>query len=181
MRRRRTSSTSAGVDTAQAQTDASSGSRKPIDTSSPSCGYVASSLPNQLIGRRALSMSGPSRASTSMCFALGSVHFVIVHVVRYDHSTSLTFHRYLLSTMIKITNPHKHNQSINQMNKSCTSRNNRRHIHSLLLRPPSLQQHTSNTPFTTLPSPTSIQLRHHAPTVQKIHSSTNQQAIGGIG
>jgi hypothetical protein len=111
----------------------------------------------------------------------GHVHFVIVHVVRYVHSTSLTFHRYLLSTMIKITNPHKHNQSINQMNKSCTSRNNRRHIHSLLLRPPSLQQHTSNTPFTTLPSPTSIQLRHHAPTVQKIHSSTNQQAIGGIG
>jgi hypothetical protein len=180
MRRRRTSSTSttAGVDTAQAQTDSSSGGRKPIDISSPSCNYVASSLPNQLIGRRAL--SGPSRASTSMCFALGPRTFC-----HCSCCAICSFHFTHLSSLSAIHNDQNHQpaqtQSINQMNKSCTSRNNRRHIHSLLLRPPSLQQHTSNTPFTTLPSPTSIQLRHHAPTVQKIHSSTNQQAIGGIG
>lgn len=167
MRRRRTSTPTitAGVDAV----DAPSGRRKRIDELSPSCDVVASLLPN-LLGSRALPC--PSRASKLFCVGVTYI-LSLFTLARHAHSIiSLTFHNILIHN--DQTHRPAKSQSIIQINKSCTSRNNRWHIHRLLLRSPPFQQHTSNTSLTTLPSLTSIQLRYHAPTIQKIHSSKNQ-------
>ncbi len=117
-------------------------------------------------------------------------HMEVVYILRFFHRCDFIIynlsvpvlshahhhlHRSFLPSphdVTKTSNECTHAQKI-RAKKSCTPCHRRWHIHRLLVCPPSFQQRASNAPIAALPSLASIQLRHHASTVQKIHSSTN--------